>query len=336
MNQKGYYRAIDSLKGLFILIITLHNTLAVTPLFSNIPGTAFITLYGGTLGNSMFFILSGFLLSAGYRHRIQEHTISFRDFLMRRLKKLYPMYLLSNAAALLVELLRYGVSAINIKKIVFTALLIGGPYNAPTWFLFVLFACYIVFFAICYHAKNPTQYLCGIVAAMAVGYTLLGAELDMLFLRASYGIGYMNFFLGCVLAEVYPLLSEKQHRWLQPLCWILVPLQLWLMLANGVEIIAGDTKIAFPFALCTMILYLALADGPCRRILQLNCLVALGKISSCIFFWHLVLYFAFCDLYGLLAPTGSIQEPQYLLYFLLMLLFSAGMTKMAGRKSSIG
>ena len=334
MDQKGHYRAIDSLKGLFILIITLHNTLSVTPLFSNIPGTAFITLFGGTLGNSMFFILSGFLLCAGYKDRIQQHTIPFRDFLLRRLKKLYPMYLLSNGAALIVELLRYGVSAINMKKIVFTALLIGGPYNSPTWFLFALFACYIVFFAIYYHAKNPTQYLCSIVAAVVVGYTLLGAELDILFLRASYGTGYMNFFLGCILAEVYPLLSKKQHRWLQPLFLILVPLLLCLMLANGVEIIAGDVRIAFPFAICPMILYLALADGPCRRILQLKCLVALGRISSCIFFWHLVFYFAFCDLYALFVPTGSIQEPQYLLYFLLMTVFSAGMTKLTGRKTA--
>lgn len=41
MKEKGYFGTLTSLKGLFILIIVLHNTLAVTPLFSGVPGTAF-------------------------------------------------------------------------------------------------------------------------------------------------------------------------------------------------------------------------------------------------------------------------------------------------------
>ena len=63
MEQKGYFRSLTSLKGLFILIIAVHNTLLVTPLFSGVPGVAFIKLFGGALGNSMFFILSGMPLS---------------------------------------------------------------------------------------------------------------------------------------------------------------------------------------------------------------------------------------------------------------------------------
>ena len=58
MKEKGYFGTLTSLKGLFILIIVLHNTLAVTPLFSGVPGTAFLILFGGSLGNSMFFLLS--------------------------------------------------------------------------------------------------------------------------------------------------------------------------------------------------------------------------------------------------------------------------------------
>ena len=88
MDQKGYFRSLTSLKGLFILMIVLHNTLSISHVFSHIPGTAFIIRFGGQLGNSMFYILSGFLLSAGYRDRIQSHRISFPAYLLRRLKKL--------------------------------------------------------------------------------------------------------------------------------------------------------------------------------------------------------------------------------------------------------
>ncbi len=332
MEQKRDYRAVTSLKGLFILIIALHNTLSITTLFSNIPGTAFIRLFGGTLGNSMFYILSGFLLSTGYRQRIQNHSICFGDYLLRRLKKLYPMYILSNVAALVQELVWYGVSAINVQKMVFTALLIRGPYNNPTWFLCVLFACYILYFFLCHFAKSQTHYIVYMTMGVIAGYSLIGANLEILFFRSVNGMAYMNFFLGCILAEVYPLLSEKLHRRLQPLFLLLVPVLAYLLLSYGVEIIAGDVNICFSFALCPMVLYLTLVKGPCSKALQWKPFVALGEISSSIFFWHLVLYFAFCDVYTSLIPEGSIQEPQYLLYFALMLSFSAAAAKLGKSK----
>lgn len=336
MEQRDHFRALTSLKGLFILIIALHNTLADTQLFSGIPGTSFLVLFGGALGNSMFFILSGFLLSHGYKARIQSHSISFGSFLLRRLKKLYPMYILSNLAAFVSEVARYGASAVNLEKLVFTVLLKAGglgehsPYNKPTWFLCALLICYVLFFAICHHTKNHTQYLSGITALVILGYSLIAPSLQIPYLGASEGVAYMNFFLGCILAEVYPLISQKLHRWLQPAFLAALPVCLYLMLSYGVEIIAGDVKIAFAFMICPMILYLALVKGPCRTILQFKGFVFLGRISSSIFFWHLVLYQIFCEVFG------SVGEIRYLLYFLGMIAFSAAAAALEGayRKKS--
>lgn len=327
MNKNGNLTALTALKGLFILIIVIHNTLSVTQLFSHVPGTAFIVRYGGTLGNSMFFLLSGYLLSVGYKARILEHTISFPNYLLRRLKKLYPMYILSNAAALLVELMRYGVSALNIENVILTILLLDGGYNNPTWFLCVLFRCYIIFFVVAYFAKSSTHYLSWLSFCVLGGYILVMGNWDIPFFTSSFGIGLMNFFLGCILVEVYPLISEKLHRLLQPVFLVLLPLLFYLMLAYGVKIIAGDVKIAFGFALCPMVLYLALAKGPCSWILQRKWLVSLGNISSSIFFWHLVLYFMFCDGYALVTRGEQVQEPQYILYLVLMIAISAGFSR---------
>lgn len=331
MEQKANFQALTALKGLFILVIALHNTLAVTPLFSGIPGTAFIILFGGSLGNSLFYMLSGFLLSSGYKSRIYDHSISFSDYLLRRLKKLYPMYLISNAAVLALEILQYGVSAINIERVIFTVLLVRSPYNSPTGFLCALFACYILFFAITNASRSSTQYLAYLTLGVIIGYWLIRTDPDLPFISSKNGLAYMNFFLGCILADVYPLLSVKLHRRLQPLFLVLLPLLFYLMLSYGVEIIAGDTKVAFSFAICPMVLYLALVKGPCSKILRCRCLVFLGKISSSVFFWHLVLYSVFCDLYALFTRGRSLQEPQYLLYFVLMLLWSAGCTMLENK-----
>ena len=51
-------------------------------------------------------------------------------------------------------------------------------------------------------------------------------------------------------------------------------------------------------------------------------MVYLGKISVSIYFWHYVIYDFFRYLYKLAAQGGQIQEPQYLLYLILMLLLS--------------
>ncbi len=332
MEQKGYLRTVTSLKGLFILLIVIHNTLDITPLFTNVPGTSFLILFGGNLGNSMFFILSGFLLSIGYKDRIQKHTLSFRQYLLRRLHKMYPMYILSNAVVLIIELVRYGVSAFNVENLVYTLLLVWAPYNRPTWFLCALFVCYILFFAISCFAKSSTHYLAYIIACVIAGHTLMEAKLDILFLTSFHGIALMNFFLGCIFAEVYPLISKKIHRWLQPLFLVLLPLLFYLLMAYGVEIIAGDVNVCFAFAVCPMILYLALTDGPCSRILRFKGFIALGEISSSIFFWHFALYFAFCDVYACFAQGQTIREPQYLLYIVFMLVLSAVFRKLEERK----
>ena len=338
MEQKGNFQALTSLKGLFILIIVLHNTLDIHPVFSGVPGTAFLILFGGILGNSMFFILSGFLLSVGYRERIQGHRISFRDYILRRLKKLYPMYLLSNAAMLFIELIYYGVSVIDIRKIVFTLLLVGGPYNNPTWFLCALFVCYILYFAVAYFARSSTHYICFAVVGIIIGYTLMDADLNFLFLGSSNGMACMNFFLGCILAEVWPILSQKQHRWLQPMFLVLLPGLMYLMLGYGVELIAGDVRVCFAFAICPMILYLALVKGPCSRLLRFKGFFALGKVSSAVFFWHLVLYFVLYDLQKVVFGGSIYPQTEYIIYFTGMLVICAGLTKLQEhiRKSTKG
>lgn len=334
MEQNRNFRSLTALKGIFILIIAVHNTLAITPLFSGVPGTAFLILFGGILGNSMFYILSGFLLSAGYRDRIRSHSICFPDYLLRRLKKLYPLYLLSNGAALVIDLVRYGISALQVDKLVFTLLLVRGPYNHPTGFLCSLFVCYILFFAACHFARSSTHYISYLVTGVIAGYMLISLDLDLPYLTSGTGTAVMNFAIGCLLAEGFPRIPERCHRWLQPGCLVLVPLLLYLMLAYGVEIIAGDIKVCFSFALCPMILYLAFAKGPCSRLLQLRAFVALGSISSSVFFWHLVLYNGFCDVYGWLTQGETIGEIQYLLYFGMMLAICAGVARMARRQKT--
>lgn len=335
MNNRQELRGLTALKGLFIWMIVLHNTFLLDPLLEHIPGMSFIRLFGGSLGNSMFFILSGFLMSWSYRNRIRSGKLPFEAFLLRRLKKLYPVYALSNGASLAVSVWQYGVSAINLKKIAFTFLLLGGvidkdgPYNSPTWFVPALMICYALFYAGTFLTKSDTAYRVFLVGAIAAGYYFSGAEWEIPFLFAGNGTACLNFFIGCVLAEVYPFvkLEKTTRRLTDGLLVSCLLLSVYLMLRYGVEIISGGSATAFSFVICPIVLYLAYEEGILSPIWNWRPLQYLGNISMGVFYWHLVVYIALRHL------LGGMTQVWYGVYLLTVLL-AAALTERGSRKTA--
>lgn len=327
MSEKKFFPELTSLKGLFILVILLHNTSLVNPVFQNVPGIAYIELFGGDFGNSMFFMLSGFLLSTGYRNRIASGSMSFQSYMLRRLAALYPLYLITNIVSLVIEVFRYGASGIQLEKLAFTLLLQNGsglkaanPYNAPTWFVSALLVCYAAYYAISRITRTSCGYRCLLCAGIAWGYTLVTRNLSVPYCFEGNGIGFMNFFIGCIFAEYWPWLTDNKTKWLPPAAFTLLLGIAYLFLNYGVEIISGNVHSAAAFAVNPLILYLALSDGLFSKFLRVKPLVYLGKISSAIFFWHLPLCYL---LQELLASGEALNESMYLVYLLAVLLCSA-------------
>lgn len=328
MKRQIDLNPLTTLKGIFIMLIVFHNTQLIQPLFTNLPGVDLISVFGGIFGNSMFFILSGFLISIGYRQRITAHSLSFQSFLVRRLNKLYPAYLCSNLASLILNIAIYGFSAINLQKIVFSILLQQGsalsdspPYNTPTWFLSALFVCYILFFCICFYFRTPTAYSCIIAGGIIWGYFLISANLTLPFCYESTGLALMNFFIGCALAELYPRLNHRIQRSGSIISFCTLLAILLLFLRYGVEIISGNVKVGFSFLICPLILFLATSSPLFIRILNWKPLVFLGKISSHIFFWHLVLFHLFHTIFQHIMPNTAMTETYYFFYLASMLGF---------------
>ncbi len=312
MSEKKELTALTALKGIFCLLIAFHNTLCVQFLFDNVPGTSFIVLFGGTLGNSVFLTVSGFLFAYNYRGRIQSHQVPFSTFLFRRLSRLYPLYLLSNGVSLVLSVLKYGPSAINLTRIASILLLQSfDPYNPPTWFLTALFACYLLFYFISYHSRSNTHYFCGISACVMLAFSL---QSGLPFLGTRYCFAYLNFFMGCILAEVYPILLKKNRSWLPHACLAMLGCIGFLLLKYGVEIISGNVEKAFSLFLTPLVLYIALSGGIYEKILKMKFLVYLGRISTSVYFWHMPVFCIFTDL----IVKGSITETQYLIYAALL------------------
>lgn len=322
MNERKRYESLDGLRGVFAMVILLYHTLPETPLFSAIPMTSFLWKYGGDFANTVFFILSGFLMANTYCQRISGRQTEFGAYLLGRLKRLYPMYLLTNAVCLVMGLLWYGPSAINLKRIILTILLQAGggleatmPYNGLTWFLSALTSCYIVYYAVAYWGNEKNTYRILLAIVIAWGYGLMGREWDFPFCSSNTGNALLNFFVGCAMAEIYPNIGEKTRKYLCGGGYCILAGSFALMMTCGVETICGNCGIAFSMVLCPIVVYLALCDKWMRKILNWKLFQHIGKMSMMIYFWHMATLSIFCYLIPTVGETWEINEWQFVMYF---------------------
>lgn len=80
MSQKKYFPHIDGLRGIAVLLVLLFHI--------------DITLFkGGYIGVDVFFVISGYLISTILINKIDNNTFSFKDFYLRRMKRLMPAML---------------------------------------------------------------------------------------------------------------------------------------------------------------------------------------------------------------------------------------------------
>ncbi|WP_235817163.1 acyltransferase family protein, partial [Canicola haemoglobinophilus] len=80
--SKFYYRPeIDGLRAIAVLSVMLFH------LNSN-------WLPGGFLGVDIFFVISGYLITSIISQEIQNNTFSYKNFYNRRIKRIYPVFIL--------------------------------------------------------------------------------------------------------------------------------------------------------------------------------------------------------------------------------------------------
>lgn len=205
-------KSLTSLRGIFILFIFLHHCMNLYP-------------GGGTMAVSFFFVLGGFSMTLGYKDRILSHEFNYRQYLVRRCIKFYPLHWLCLLLAVPFTIVIFkwthvpvffanaclAHTLLPLEKLIFS-------YNAVSWYL-----ANTMFFAVMFPlifnwiASSTTRGRIMIAALFACVYAivaiLLPVEKYHAFLYASPYMRLTDFVFGIYLALLYFKLKEQPAKW---------------------------------------------------------------------------------------------------------------------------
>lgn len=166
MTEKNsrHLGAIDGLKGIGACIIAFFWHYQH---FSPQNGSPFFSVFPmcynfGSFMVELFFMLSGFGMMLGYSERIISHSISFREFIVKRLKRIYPPFLFFTLMTIILELAYYyrcgttfKYGNFDLQHLIYNLLLMQDgffgkewSFDAPSWCISICMLCYLIFYLI--------------------------------------------------------------------------------------------------------------------------------------------------------------------------------------------
>lgn len=294
---RNRFKCLDAFKGIFILVIVFfHAGAAFNYAFDELE---VLYTYGGTIGNIFFFMVSGFLISYVYKKKIRDDLYTLPHFLGRRLNKLYPTYI----ASMIIPICINGLPNLKVLTLNFLLMMTGWvedytAINSPCWFLSQLLLCYIIHFILIKVIKEE-YYIYSLVLMVVWGAILLKMNLQVPFCYMHDGEGFRNYFMGCLVWELYSKCNEKNVNY-KYIGYIGIGLWIGVFVGSsifGLQKIAGDIDFVFGFLLIPSLFLVVLDWTWGKKILELHVLQRLGGLSIYIFFWHvpvmqvLLLYF---------------------------------------------
>lgn len=259
---------------------------------------------GGDYGNAFFYMVSGYTLYLAYSERI--HKLNFKEFLKKRITKVYALYLISDVAQMIFEIITRGIKVINIRDIILNLTMTTSgwveniyPYNIAAWFFSTLLIDYILFyFALSLGKENHGLVF---IAMIICGMIIQKININAPFLYYHNGEAYVPFFIGCLLSKIQKD-QKNQVRVMIPLLGLALCL-IVLTALSGFDNAAGTWKYAWYFVVCPLLILITVNVKIVSKMLSLKPLmIILGNISTYVFFWHgpFMNYFVYFKIKGML------------------------------------
>lgn len=292
-------RNLQALRAICAVLIYIHHAGPDCPVVSSF----------GDAAVAIFFILSGFVMSASYEHR--EVSITPRAmsrFMYNRVVRIYPLYL----AALLIMVFTVSWKIFALDALMLQSWIpdinIAFAGNGPAWFVSSLMFSYLMFLPTQWLLRNRRKLFYRILAVTLVAYCclilLLRGELMFYLLYVCPPIRFIDFMLGMVLWDQLPRLQGWQSK-AQPAAILAIVLCIGQMLLwEYVPMRLTLCSYWWPVALL-LIASLTLADrqsGLLTKVFHWRPLVIAGNVS----FTFYILHRPWIDLMHNLLPNFNI------------------------------
>ena len=288
---------LDGLKGLGIFIIAFFwhyqhfiNSNVNLPLSRFFP----FSYQFGYLMVDVFFMLSGFGMILGYRDKILEKKLSFKEYMLKRFKKIYPIFLLTLILTACLEIIHYKITGnyfvyknFDLYHFVLNIFLLQDgifenvwSFNSPSWCISICFIMYAILFYIAYNSKNKNEVLYKFIFLLCISYLLFKVDfINGLLLR-----GIMGFSIGVIIAYVYENKNKFNYKLLGYLSLLFIIL-FYYIYKNKVEYL-GNIPMLVIFGIGPMMIFTLLFNELFNNVFRFKIFQFLGTISISIYLFH--------------------------------------------------
>ena len=172
----------------------------------------------GSVAVQFFFVISGFIFFMYYREKILQKSVSFRDFIILRISRLYPLHLLTLLFMLFIQNIHLYFSseyfvyeANNLQNFFLHLFLVQEwgivksvwSYNAPSWSISVELLLYMSFFFLSlFFIKNIFQSFLSVLIVFIL-YIIIQPKLNNL------SLGFVLFYVGGFTFFIFDLIKKK-------------------------------------------------------------------------------------------------------------------------------
>ncbi len=324
----NYRKDIDGLRAIAVLAVLLNH--------ANIPGFS-----GGYVGVDVFFVISGFLITAIIAREIEGGEFTFSKFYERRIRRILPALSVVTLFVLLASFVLFDAEKLHSvgKSLIATTLFYSninfwmeaGYFDAPsqlkpllhTWSLAVEEQFYIifpVFMIILYlYAKQFKNLVLIFVFGLSLGFAIYQSKQDTS--AAFYLVQYRMWELltGALLSlNIIPAFNAKKFNNILGLGGLAL-LSAPIFLYSENTLFPGLNAIPPVLGTALVIYSNSTSESASGKLLGFPALVFIGKISYSLYLWHwpILVFFR----YYLILPE-TVTE-QWLIIFGILLVSTA-------------
>ena len=307
--SKNRFEVLDSFRGISaILVAILH--IYVNGYISNT-----LLIRNCYLLVDFFFVLSGFIISFGYLHRIQSQY-EFIDFMKKRIARIYPLHLFMTLMFVPIALIallmqvnlgeRFSFNTFiqNLFLIQSFGLNNQGTWNIPAWSISTEFYTYLLFaLCVCFIPSFKKNIGLALGIGLVFGIILfhfshMNDTYKFAFVRCLY-----SFFVGIFTFFIYKNIKFIAKTWMEVAILICI-----FFFFTTVEIQSNSLQaFSAPFLFSALILIFSQEAGALSILLKNSMLVFLGKISFTIYLVHGWVILVFKSLVMLMNEYVSLE-----------------------------